>query len=205
MSDNSSVIVGIDEAGRGALAGPVVAGACVLTDDVKYHPLIRDSKELTPDEREEAYSWIETECTYGYGIVEGHEVDTIGILAATEKAMNMAVSMICDTITPTYLLVDGRDKFWFNYPHSSVIGGDAKEPCISAGSIVAKVLRDRLMREHASTFPSYKFDEHKGYGTPLHFEALEMFGACPLHRQTFLKNARLPIFEKDGTTIPPSQ
>lgn len=183
---SNSLTVGIDEAGRGALAGPVVAGACVLTDEVSACDLIDDSKKLTPEQREEAFAWISKHCIYGYGIVENIEVDTIGILGATEKAMQQAVSMVADHVRPTYLIVDGRDKFWFDYPHSSIIGGDALEPCIGAASIVAKVLRDRLMREHAKTFPRYGFEEHKGYGAPLHIEAIRMFGPCPLHRRTFL-------------------
>ena len=157
-------------------------------DDLATHPLIKDSKQLKPVEREEAYAWIEKNCTFGYGIVEGNEVDTIGILGATEKAMNAALSMVEGSVTPTYLLVDGRDKFWFNYPHSGIVRGDESEPCISAASIVAKVIRDRLMVQHAKSFPKYNFQEHKGYGAPLHIEAIEMFGPCPLHRRTFLRN-----------------
>ncbi|MAE68576.1 MAG: ribonuclease HII [Candidatus Peribacteraceae bacterium] len=186
--ENSAVIVGIDEAGRGALAGPVVAGACLLIPELEHHPLIADSKSLTADKREEAFIWIEQNCTYGYGIVDGCEVDASGILACTEKAMNAALAMIEEHVTPTYLLIDGRDKFWFNYPKSGVIKGDETEPCISAGSIVAKVTRDRLMIEYSKEFPKYQFDEHKGYGAPQHIEAIEMFGICPLHRKTFLKN-----------------
>lgn len=182
------VIIGIDEAGRGALAGPVVAGACLLIPELEMHPLIADSKSLTPEKREEAFCWIEKNCTYGYGIVDSTEIDTNGILACTEKAMNDALSMIEGKVTPTYLLVDGRDKFWFNYPHSGVIKGDESEPCISAGSIVAKVIRDRMMVEYAKEFPKYTFQEHKGYGAPQHIEAIEMFGTCPLHRTTYLKN-----------------
>lgn len=191
MSDsvaNSAVIIGIDEAGRGALAGPVVAGACVLEDALLTHPLIADSKTLTPKQREEAFAWIESNCTYGYGVVDGSEIDSGGILAATEKAMNLALAMVEKQVKPTYLLIDGRDKFWFNYPHSSIIKGDEKEPCISAGSVVAKVWRDRLMVRLSESFPNYKFHEHKGYGAPVHIEAIHMFGTCPLHRQTFLRN-----------------
>ena len=182
------VIVGIDEAGRGALAGPVVAGACLLIDALEGQSLIRDSKQLSPAQREEAFVWIEANCTFGFGVVEGHEVDTIGILGATEKAMNMALSMIEDSIKPTYILVDGRDKFWFNYPHTGIVRGDESEPCISAASIVAKVLRDRLMVRHADAFPRYKFEEHKGYGAPEHIDAIRTLGPCPLHRKTFLRN-----------------
>ncbi|MBT4119297.1 MAG: ribonuclease HII [Candidatus Peribacter sp.] len=186
--ENSAVIVGVDEAGRGALAGPVVAGACLLDPQLEKHPLIADSKSLSPEKREEAFSWIEKNCTYGYGIVAGSEVDTNGILACTEKAMHAALAMVEKHVTPTYLLIDGRDKFWFNYPKSGVIKGDETEPCISAGSIVAKVLRDRMMVEYAKQYPKYGFEEHKGYGAPQHIEALEMFGVCPLHRNTFLRN-----------------
>ena len=188
IRSETAVIVGIDEAGRGALAGPVVAGACLLIDALEGHPLIRDSKQLSPLQREEAFAWIEANCTFGFGVVEGHEVDTIGILGATEKAMHMALSMVEDAVKPTYVLVDGRDKFWFNYPHSSVIRGDESEPCISAASIVAKVLRDRLMVQHARAFPKYKFEQHKGYGAPEHIETIRSLGPCPLHRKTFLRN-----------------
>jgi ribonuclease HII len=185
---NSAVIVGIDEAGRGALAGPVVAGACLLIPELEDHPLVADSKSLSFKQREEAFSWIGQNCTYGYGIVEGSEVDEFGILACTEKAMQEALAMIEAHVDPTYLLIDGRDKFWFNYPKSGVVRGDESEPCISAASIVAKVTRDRLMIEYAEEYPHYRFDEHKGYGAPWHIEAIEMFGICPLHRKTFLKN-----------------
>jgi len=182
-----TVIVGIDEAGRGALAGPVVAGACVLIQSLKNNEHIRDSKQLTEKQREEAYEWIAAHCTWSVGIVEAAYIDQHGILAATEKAMQEALEYIEKTITPTYLLVDGRDRFWFNYPHSAVIRGDETEPCISAASILAKVTRDRLMLGYAKTHP-YGFEEHKGYGTAGHFAAIRKHGLSPLHRRTFLKN-----------------
>ncbi len=182
----SAVIIGIDEAGRGALAGPVVAGACLLFEELGEHPLIKDSKTLSPEQREEAFAWIERNCTYGIGIVEALEVDSLGILGATEKAMNIALNQIEEVVKPTYLLIDGRDEFWFNYPHSGVIRGDESEPCISAGSIVAKVTRDHMMIAYSREFPEYGFEAHKGYGAPQHLEAIEMFGPCLLHRKTFL-------------------
>lgn len=185
MTD-STIIVGIDEAGRGPLAGPVVAGACMLTTELKTHPLIRDSKVLSPEEREEAFSWITEHCITGFGMRDNAAIDSIGILAATELAMQDAVAMLAERVRPTYLLIDGRDKFWFDYPHSSVVDGDAKEPCISAASIVAKVLRDRMMCDYAAQYPRYGFEKHKGYGAPLHIEALQTWGPCPLHRTTFL-------------------
>lgn len=151
------------------------------------HPLIRDSKQMESEEREEAFAWITEHCTYGYGIVGADVVDAHGILAATEQAMQDAVAMVAQRTTPTYLIVDGRDKFWFDYPHSSVIDGDAKEPCISAASIVAKVLRDRLMVKMDAQYPGYGFAKHKGYGSEEHFEAIAKLGMCRIHRRSFLK------------------
>ena len=188
MSPSPSVTAGIDEAGRGALAGPVVAAACILRQAQGALPsFIRDSKQLTPEEREEAFLWIREHCTFGIGMTDARVIDTAGILAATESAMQQAVAHLARTIVPTYLLIDGRDKFWFDYPHSSLIRGDQLEPCISAASIVAKVTRDHLMIEASADFPLYGFSEHKGYGAPLHFVAIEKYGTCPIHRKTFLR------------------
>tara|TARA_Y100000310_G_C20638868_1_gene792750 strand:+ start:368 stop:934 length:567 start_codon:yes stop_codon:yes gene_type:complete len=180
------VIVGIDEAGRGALAGPVIAGACVLIPELGDHSFIQDSKKLTPEIREEAYEWITQNCTWGIGIVDAEVIDAEGILSATEKAMQEALAVIEKSITPTYLLIDGRDKFWFNYPKSAVTRGDESEVCIAAASILAKVTRDRLMLKLAKKHP-YGFEEHKGYGTAEHFVAIERCGPSRLHRKTFLK------------------
>jgi ribonuclease HII len=181
------IIVGIDEAGRGPLAGPVIAGACVDYQNFPSH-LIRDSKQLSEENREKAFLWITEHCTYGVGVAAAEEIDRIGILEATQKAMQEALARVAETVTPTYILVDGRDQFWFDYAHSSIIGGDRKEPCISAASIIAKVTRDRWMVEVAhQKFPQYNFAKHKGYGTPEHLAALEKYGPCPLHRRTFLK------------------
>lgn len=190
MSKNpikTATIAGIDEAGRGALAGPVVAGACILPEDTPLPRFIRDSKKLTPEMREEAFAWIAAHCMYGAGIVDAAFIDAQGILPATEKAMQEAVAVLAQVCRPTYLLVDGRDKFWFDYPHTAIIDGDNIEPCISAASIVAKVTRDRLMVELDRTFPQYGWKLHKGYGTPEHFDALRIHGPCPLHRRTFLR------------------
>ncbi len=183
----SAVIVGIDEAGRGALAGPVVAGACLLPEGFRWKKLIKDSKQLTFDERERAFAWIEVNCIYGYGLSTAKEIDSMGILSATEKAMQDAIAMLAKKKTPTYLLVDGRDKFWFDYPHTSIIRGDETEACISAGSIVAKVTRDRMMIEYANRFPHYGFDQHKGYGVPEHIAAIHKHGPCTLHRRLYLR------------------
>lgn len=199
------VIVGIDEAGRAPLAGPVSAAACVLPvllfrrsrtwpawSPFEDPPedgdcIIADSKKLTSEQRETAYRWITAHCPYGAGMVGAEEIDRIGILAATEKAMQNALAQLEFLVTPTYLLVDGRDKFWFNYAHSAMIRGDEREPCIAAASIIAKVTRDRWMVKAAKEFATYGFERHKGYGTRAHFAALSRLGPCPLHRRTFLK------------------
>jgi ribonuclease HII len=200
----SPVIVGIDEAGRGPLAGPVVAAACVLPCPVfkrrrpfsAWSPfqripaddcVIADSKALEEIEREAAYAWIVANCPYGVAMTDARDIDEIGILAATERAMQEAVALLARLVTPTYLLIDGKDTFWFDYPHSSIVRGDSEEPAIAAASIIAKVTRDRLMRAEADKFPHYGFSQHKGYGTPQHQEALRAHGPCVLHRKTFLK------------------
>ena len=187
MHTTNKVILGIDEAGRGPLAGPVVAAACVEIPALKKYRLIKDSKQMTAEEREEAFAWIEAHCTFGIGIVDATIIDREGILAATERAMQAAVAMIAEKIQPTYLLIDGRDKFWFDYPHSSIIDGDVLEPCISAASIVAKVTRDRMMIKLSAEYPQYQFNIHKGYGTPLHQAMLLKHGPCLIHRKWFLR------------------
>lgn len=192
---SNAVIAGIDEAGRGPLAGPVVAAAVHLPCSVEAHPRggwsaaecrLFDSKILTEAERDAAYVWITQACPYGVSSVSAQEIDTIGILEATNKAMQEAVAMMAENMVPTYLLVDGRDAFWFDYPHSSVIRGDSLEPTIAAASIIAKVTRDRMMMEYAKEFPLYSFDQHKGYASPLHIEMLKAHGPTPLHRKSFL-------------------
>jgi len=195
---SNTVIIGIDEAGRGPLAGPVVAGAVHLPCPVIAHPKggwtidgspdvrLFDSKQLEPDEREATYVWITAHCPYGMGLVSGEEIDRIGILEATNAAMQTAVAMLAKTMKPTYLIVDGRDAFWFDYPHSSLIKGDSLEPAIAAASIIAKVTRDRIMIEVHNEFPQYGFAGHKGYGSPIHIDAIKAYGPCPVHRMTYL-------------------
>lgn len=189
------VIVGVDEAGRGPLAGPVVAGAVHLPRELKKTKRggweidgvrLFDSKQLTDAEREESYAWITANCPWGVALSTAIDIDTHGIMASNESAMQRAVAMLAETVTPTYLLVDGRDKYWFDYVHSSLIEGDAKEACIAAASIVAKVTRDRMMVEYAKEFPLYGFESHKGYAAPLHIDALKTHGPCAIHRRSFL-------------------
>lgn len=199
-----AIIAGIDEAGRGALAGPVVAAAChvalerrgvhlvnaprgfkLMLDGVES-PLIADSKMLTAPEREQAFQFLLEHAPFGVGIVEAARVDALGILGATELAMQCAVTALQRRTKPTYLLIDGRDRFWFDLPHSSLVSGDVLEPCISAASILAKVIRDRIMVRSDGVFPGYGFAQHKGYGTAVHREMIRKRGLSPLHRQTFL-------------------
>lgn len=184
--ETQCTIVGLDEAGRGALAGPVVAAACVLPEAERYPVLITDSKQMTPAEREESFAWLIKHCVYGVGCTEAATIDRIGIVASTELAMQQAVAAVAKVHSELYLLVDGRDGFWFDWPHSSIVHGDLLEPCISAASIIAKVTRDRLMVEAARTYEKYGFQKHKGYGAVEHFIALKKFGICEIHRRTFL-------------------
>lgn len=180
-------VVGVDEAGRGSVAGPVVAGACALPDGAKPPVLIADSKLLSPAERQKSFEWLVDHCLCGVGIVSAEDVDRIGILAATERAMQAAVAEVAARAAPLYLLVDGRDAFWFDHPHSSIIRGDQSEPCISAASILAKVTRDKLMCDLDAEFPAYGFAAHKGYGTPAHYKAIKKYGCSTQHRRTFLQ------------------
>ncbi len=204
------VIAGIDEAGRGALAGPVVAGACVITTPLfrrrhhlpRWSPfkkksdddcLIADSKMLSPEEREHSYEWVTAHCCWGVGIVSQTVIDERGILFATNAAMVLAIEDLRSKTTIDELLIDGRDKFHFPLPHRSIIRGDQTEPAIAAGSIVAKVTRDRLMREYGKEFPLYGFAQHKGYGAPNHLLAIRERGMCPLHRKSYLRSLLEPL------------
>jgi len=126
---------------------------------------------------------------YGIGIVHAEEIDDIGILAATEKAMRAAVAGVAASRTSLQLLVDGRDRFTFAHPHLSIVRGDRKERCIGAASVIAKVTRDHLMTGYATAYPAYGFERHKGYGTALHLTMIREYGPCPLHRMSFLGNA----------------
>lgn len=187
-TEHRMMTVGIDEAGRGALAGPVVAAACILPKKTRFPVRIADSKKMTPKEREESYAWLVKNCTYGVGMADAKTIDKIGILAATERAMQEAVRIVSSVHSDLYLLVDGRDAFWFDHPHSSIVRGDESEPAIAAASIIAKVTRDMFMTELHVVDPSYGFDVHKGYGTAEHFAAIKKAGVCPVHRRTFLRS-----------------
>ncbi len=182
-------IAGLDEAGRGALAGPVVAAAVILPLDspslAKQLAGVNDSKQLTAVKREALYTVVmETAVACGIGQVPAAVIDKIGIIPATRQAMRAALSQL--TVTADYLLIDGRIRLAsLPTPQQSIIRGDSKSLSIAAASILAKVTRDRYMVAQDSRFPTYGFAKHKGYGTAVHLQALAKHGPSPLHRQSF--------------------
>lgn len=180
-------IAGIDEAGRGPLAGPVVVACVILPEDSMIEG-INDSKKISENRREKLYDIIIKESiSYGVGIVYQEEIDDINILQATKKALTMSIKEM--EVKPNIILVDaltGIDTM--TIPYKSIIKGDAKSYSIAAASIIAKVTRDRIMREWDKVYPEYGFSSHKGYGTAKHIQMIKEFGACPLHRRTFIKN-----------------
>src|SRR6266481_4507183 len=179
-----SRIAGIDEAGRGALAGPVVAGAAVLPEKFR-HRRLNDSKQLAPELREEIYCELvaNPELRWTVGIVDSIEIDRINILRASHKAMRFAVEALIDQ--PDHVLIDGLPVIPFPFPQTAIIDGDCISKSVAAASVIAKVTRDRMMRDFCAQFPQYSFGQHKGYGTELHLVKLHEFGPCPIHRRSF--------------------
>lgn len=178
-------ICGIDEAGRGPLAGPVAAAAVILPKDCEILYL-NDSKKLSPKRREELYDEIlEKAVAAGIGLAEASRIDEINILQATYEAMRLAVGKL--GIVPEVLLNDAVTIPELDLEQVPIIKGDARSVSIAAASILAKVTRDRLMAEYDSMYPQYGFAVHKGYGTAAHIEALKTYGPCPIHRNTFIK------------------
>lgn len=178
-------IAGIDEAGRGPLAGPVVAAAVILP--VKFrHKTLNDSKQLCENRREEIYAELttRTEILWAVAVAEHDEVDRLNILRASHAAMRRAVEALVQR--PDHVLIDGLRVDGFPVAQTAIVDGDALSFSIAAASVIAKVTRDRLMREQDAHFPVYAFAQHKGYATPLHLERLRLHGPCPIHRRTFL-------------------
>lgn len=180
-----TVLCGVDEAGRGPLAGPVCAAACILPRGLLISGL-NDSKKLTEKKRSELFDLI-TEKAVSYGIAFGsvEEIEELNILNATFLAMNRAIAKL--NTVPELALIDGNRTKGIEFPARAVIKGDASCADIAAASILAKVTRDRYMLEMAEKYPEYHFEQHKGYGTKLHYEALREFGPSPIHRLSFLK------------------
>src|SRR3990167_4098463 len=177
-------IAGVDEAGRGPLAGPVVAAACILPAGAVF-PKLNDSKQLSPETRETLFEQITTHSgvVFGIGKASVLEIDTYNILQATFLAMQRAIVAL--SLVPDYLLVDGNQLPRVEIPAQAIIKGDARSASIAAASILAKVTRDRLMVAADDEWPQYGFRQHKGYGTKEHIRALEINGPSPLHRRTF--------------------
>ncbi len=176
-------IAGVDEAGRGPLAGPVVAAAVILPPDYR-HPEINDSKQLTPGKRERLYEVIRTDAlAVGIGVVEAPVIDRVNILRATLMAMRDAVLDL--SRLPDFLLIDGRNTIDVRTPQETIIAGDRKSISIAAASIIAKVSRDRIMEIYHRQFPQYNFLKNKGYGTDEHREAIQRCGRCKIHRLSF--------------------
>ena len=185
FADGCTVVCGVDEAGRGPLAGPVCAAAVILPADLEI-PGLNDSKKLTDKKRRELYDIILAQSiSYGIALVDEKTIDEINILQATFLAMERAVAQL--SVQPNLALVDGNRAPALPVPVKTVIKGDSLSANIAAASILAKVTRDRLMEELDETYPAYGFAVHKGYGTKRHYEALTEFGPSPVHRMTFLK------------------
>ncbi len=176
-------LAGVDEAGRGCLAGPVVAAAAILPRMLDL-PELNDSKKLSPVQRVNLEKAIKTNClSWSLGLSWPREIEQLNILQATLKAMGKAISGM--TMTPQLVLVDGNQVPDLPIPMYSIVHGDNLHPCISAASVLAKTFRDRLMISLDKKYPQYGFAQHKGYFTRLHRERLELYGPCCLHRKTF--------------------
>lgn len=179
------IVCGIDEAGRGPLAGPVCAAAVVLPRDLEIEGL-NDSKKLSDKRRRVLFDEIAAQAvTYGIAFATEQEIDEINILQATFLAMRRALAQL--SIQPSIALIDGNRETDFGLPVRTIVKGDSLSANIAAASILAKVTRDDFMLEQAKLYPEYGFDIHKGYGTKAHYEALRKYGPCPIHRRTFLK------------------
>lgn len=176
------IIAGVDEAGRGPLAGPVVA-ACAALKKERFASRIKDSKCLTPRQRAIAYKEIAENSIFSVGIVDEKVIDRINIYQATILAMENTIHKL--QVQPDFVLIDGRMKLNIARPHKCIKYGDSKSISIAAASIIAKVTRDRIMIEYDRLYPEYGFARHKGYATKEHVKALKKFGPSPIHRRTF--------------------
>lgn len=185
LAGGASPFCGVDEAGRGPLAGPVCAAAVILPEGVEL-PGLNDSKKLTEKKHEALYELIRARAvSFGIAFADVEEIETLNIKGATYLAMDRAVAMLDPA--PALALVDGNDKNTLAVPAIKVVHGDALCASIAAASILAKVTRDRLMTELDSLYPEYGFARHKGYGTAAHYAALRQYGPSPVHRPTYLR------------------
>ena len=185
FAEGYQTVCGVDEAGRGPLAGPVCAAAVILPADLQIEGL-NDSKKLTDKKRRELFDVITGNAvSYGIAMASEQEIDEINILQATFLAMQRAIDQL--TIRPDLALIDGNRAKDFGLPVRTIVKGDSLSASIAAASILAKVTRDRLMERLDEKYPQYGFAVHKGYGTKRHYEALRAYGPCDIHRRTFLK------------------
>jgi ribonuclease HII len=191
-----SRIAGIDEAGRGALAGPVVAAAVILPEKFR-HKKLKDSKQLAPELRGKIYDELisNSEIKWAIGIIDHVEIDRINILRATHKAMRVAIEALIEP--PEHVLIDGLPVIPFPFPQTAIVDGDCYSLTIAAASVIAKVTRDSMMRDFCQQFPQYCFGEHKGYGTAVHLTKLHELGPCPIHRRSFEPVAQ-PLLALEG-------
>lgn len=187
LKKGAKKICGIDEAGRGPLAGPVVVAAVIMPQDSMIEG-VNDSKKVSERKREKLYEEIiSSAIAWGVGIIDQKEIDEINILNATKKGLTKALTELSQK--PDIILVDALTGInTIGIPYESIIKGDAKSYSIAAASIVAKVTRDRIMRQWSEVYPQYGFEKHKGYGTVAHIKAIKENGICPLHRKTFIKD-----------------
>lgn len=188
------IIVGVDEAGRGPLAGPVSAAAVILPEGFS-HPLLDDSKKLTEKKRDLIYEELMSDegIIWGHSFAEAEEIDEINILKATHAAMARAVDALKVASEKVYCLIDGLAVPNFPYASEGIVKGDGKSLSIAAASVIAKVVRDRKMLEYAEEFPEYGFEKHKGYGTKAHLAALHAHGPTRIHRRSFQPIAQLSL------------
>ena len=186
-SKGINYICGIDEAGRGPLAGPVVVASVIMPKDSMIEGF-NDTKKISESKREMLYEKIiEEAVSYGVAIIDQKEIDELNILNATKKALTTSLKEL--KVRPDIILVDALDRIdTLQIPYQSIIKGDAKAYSIAAASIIAKVTRDRIMRQWDEIYPQYGFERHKGYGTAAHIAAIKEYGICPLHRLSFVKN-----------------
>jgi len=182
--DGATIVAGVDEAGRGPLAGPVVAAAAILPRDFR-HKVLNDSKQLTPEQRDELYAELTArpDVHWAIGMPDVEVIDAYNILRATWRAMVFALDTL--PVKPDYVLVDGLRVPAIRIRQKAIVGGDAKSFSIAAASVIAKVTRDRMMIKLHEQFPQYNFARHKGYATPEHLAALEKYGPSPVHRKSF--------------------
>lgn len=206
----TTLVAGVDEAGCGPLAGPVVAAAVVFPHgwlETGLHSKLRglnDSKQLSEEQREKYFDFIisHVEIHHAISVIDVEMIDRINIRQAAWRGMNQALDQIQPR--PQHVLVDGLKIKWLPYPQTALVGGDARSYSIAAASVLAKVTRDRLMRDFDKQFPGYGFAEHKGYATPQHYTAIEALGPCPIHRRSFAP-FRPVVTEMELFDLPPAQ